>query len=76
MSKGQRQREYGEVEARLTAATQPPLELRQIGQQVGSYALWDVQTPASESETCRMLLTAGVNGDEPDRRESLRPQRV
>ena len=72
MSKGQRQREYGEVEARLTAATQPPLELRQIGQQVGSYALWEVQVPATESETCRVLLTAGVHGDEPAGVEALR----
>ena len=55
MSKGQRQREYGEIEARLNAATRPPLELRQFGQQDSSYALWEVQVPASEPETCRVL---------------------
>ena len=71
-----RQRSYAELESRLAAATPSPLQRRKIGQQAGTYAIWEVRIPARRRiprsrRRVRVLLNGGTHGDEPAGVEAL-----
>ncbi len=71
-----RQRSYADLETRLAAATPPPLRQRGIGQQAGTYRIWEVRIPARQRiprsrRRVRVFLNGGTHGDEPAGVEAL-----
>ncbi len=71
-----RQRSYAELESRLAAATPSPLQRRRIGQQAGTYAIWEVRIPARQRiprsrRRVRVFINGGTHGDEPAGVEAL-----